>query len=78
MRISRWAKAGVLDRVLTKLQQLQILTVKIEVLSLDSTSIKVHPDGNGALKKMDNSPLECLAADATGKFIWLPPMTGQR
>ena len=29
MRISRWAKAGVLDRVLTKLQQLQILTVKI-------------------------------------------------
>ena len=75
MRISRWAKAGVLDRVLTKLQQLQILTVKTEVLSLDSTSIKVHPDGNGALKKMGNNPLECLAADVTQKFIWLPQMT---
>ena len=27
---------------------------------------------------MDNSPLECLATDATQKFIWLSQMTGQR
>ena len=51
MRISRWAKAGVLDIVLTKLQQIQILTVKIEVLSLDNTSIKVNQDGTGVFKK---------------------------
>ena len=33
-----------------KLQQEQILRIKIEAFSLDSTSVKVHPDGTGALK----------------------------
>ena len=47
-RIFRWSKAGVLDRVFTKLQQLQILSINIEVLSLDSTNIKVPPDGTEA------------------------------
>ena len=49
MRMSRWAKSGVLDRVFEKLkEQMDILP---EALSLDSTSVKVHPDGTGALKK---------------------------
>jgi transposase len=77
-RISRWAKAGVLDVVLTKLQQEQILAVKFEVLSLDSTSVKVHPDGTGALKKTDRKPSEFPVGGATPKFIWLPRMTGLR
>ena len=51
VRMNRWAKKGVLDRVFAKLQQEQILRLKIEVFSLDSTSVKVHPDGTGALKK---------------------------
>src|SRR5690554_8049699 len=50
-RMSRWAKAGVLDRVFEELQVLNLLRVRIEVVSLDSTSVKVHPDGTGALKK---------------------------
>ncbi len=50
MRMSRWSKAGVLDRVFEKLQVEQIVRIKLEVVSLDSTSIKVHPDGTGALK----------------------------
>ena len=45
-RTSRWDKAGVLALVFTKLQQIHILAVKIEILSLDSTSIKIHPYGN--------------------------------
>jgi hypothetical protein len=45
-----WAKKGVLDQVFAKLQQEQILRLKIEAFSLDSTSVKVHPDGTGALK----------------------------
>ena len=75
-RISRWAKTGVLNSVFTKLQQRQILTVKLEILSLDSTSVKVHPDGVGALKKMDHKPSEFLAEVVTPKFIWLPQVTG--
>jgi transposase len=50
-RMNRWAKNGVLDRVFEKLQTEQIVRIKIEVFSLGSTSIKVHPDGTGALKK---------------------------
>ena len=50
VRMNRWVKKGVLDQVFAKLQQEQILRLKIEVFSLDSTSVKVHP-GTGALKK---------------------------
>lgn len=51
MRMSRWAKSGVLDRVFAGLQRAQVLRIKVEVLSLDGTSVKVHPDGTDALKK---------------------------
>src|SRR5215472_3521395 len=53
VRMNRWAKKGVLDQVFAKLQQEQILRIKIEAFGLDSTSVKVHPDGTGALKKTD-------------------------
>ncbi|RBG02516.1 IS5/IS1182 family transposase, partial [Xanthomonas oryzae pv. oryzae] len=49
-RINRWAKSGVLDWMFAQLQTCQIVRIKIEAVSLDSTSIKVHPDGTGALK----------------------------
>ena len=51
VRMNRWAKNGVLDRVFEKLQLEQIVRIKIEAFALDSTSVKVHPDGTGALKK---------------------------
>jgi transposase len=50
-RMNRWAKAGVLEGVFEKLQLDRIVRIRIEALSLDSTSVKVHPDGTGALKK---------------------------
>jgi transposase len=73
-RMNRWAKNGVLDLVFEKLQTEQIVRIKIEAFSLDSTSIKVHPDGTGALKKTDHRPSAHLAADGTPRFIWLPRM----
>jgi transposase len=51
MRMNRWAKNGVMDRVFEQLQLEQIVRIKIESFSIDSTSVKVHPDGTGALKK---------------------------
>jgi len=51
VRMNRWAKNGVLDRVFEKLQLEQIVRIRIEAFALDSTSVKVHPDGTGALKK---------------------------
>ena len=49
MRFSRWAKSGVLTQVFQRLQQEQL--VDLAVLGLDSTTVKVHPDRCGALRK---------------------------
>ena len=73
-RMNRWAKAGVLDRVFAALQKEQIVRIKIEAMSLDSTIIKVHPDGTGALKKTARRRSENLEEDGPPKFIWLPQM----
>ena len=72
VRMNRWAKNGVLDRVFEKLQLEQIVRIKIEAFALDSTSVKVHPDGTGALKKTDRRRSASLGADGTPRFIWLP------
>src|SRR5258708_63421 len=72
MRMNRWAKRGVLDQVFAKLQQEQIVQLNLEAFSLDSTSVKVHPDGTGALKKTARKPLGNPGADGTPRFIWLP------
>jgi transposase len=73
-RMNRWAKAGVLDRVFRALQEHHIIRVKIEALKLDSTIVKVHPDGTGALKKRALSPSASPVAAGPPKFIWLPQM----
>jgi transposase len=73
-RMNRWAKNGVLDRVFEKLQLEQIVRIRIEAFSLDSTSVKVHPDGTGALKKKAPRLLANPVVDGTPRFIWLPRM----
>ena len=74
VRMNRWAKSGALNRVFEKLQLEQIVRIKIEAFSLDSTSVKVHPDGTGALNKTAHRPLASHAADGIPRFIWLPQM----
>jgi transposase len=73
-RMNRWSKSGVLDRVFEQLQREQIVRIRIEAVSLDSTTIKVHPDGTGALKKTAPKPSASRAADGPPRFIWLPQM----
>ena len=71
-RMNRWAKAGVLDRLFAELQREQLIRIKIEAVSLDSTIVKVHPDGTGAPKKAARKPSASPAAAGAQKFIWLP------
>jgi len=73
-RMNRWSKNGVLDRVFQRLQESQIVRIRIEAVSLDSTIVKVHPDGTGALKKTAHNRSENLAGDGQPRFIWLPRM----
>src|ERR1700724_4564572 len=75
-RMNRWSKTGVLDRVFARLQQEQILAIRIEHVCLDSTTIKVHPDGTGALKKTARKPSDGPEAAAPPRLIWLPQMRG--
>ena len=76
-RMNRWSKAGVLDRIFAKLQEEQVVRIKIEAVPLDSTIVKVHPDGTGALKKTDRRPSENHVVDGPPRFIWLPQMLGR-
>ena len=76
-RMSRWCKNGVLDRVFQALQHEGIMKIQVSVVSLDSTSIKVHPDATGALKKTACNASASHEADGTPSFIWLPRMTGR-
>ncbi len=54
-RMNRWSKNGVLDAVFEKLQREQLVRIRIEAVSMDSTIVKAHPDGTGALKKRSAS-----------------------
>ena len=73
-RMNRWSKSGVLDRVFELLQQEQIVRIKIEAVSLDSTIVKVHPDGTGAKKKAARNPSASPEVVGPPRFIWLPRM----
>lgn len=77
-RMNRWAKKGVLDAVFAELQRQQIIRVRVESVSLDSTIIPVHPDGTGAVKKTDRKASVDPAADGPPSFIWLPRTPAQR
>ena len=61
MRMNRWSKNGVLDRVFTQLQLECVLRIKLEAVSLDSTIVKVHPDGTGAPPKRGPRPSDAPA-----------------
>ena len=76
-RMRGWARQGVLARAFEAMQALEIVRIKVEVCSLDSTSIKVHPDGTGALKKTARRPSDAPAADSPPRFIWWPQMSGR-
>jgi transposase len=73
-RMNRWSRKGVLAQVFEQLQREQIVQIKIEAVKLDSTTIKVHPDGTGALKKTDRKPSANPVGDGPPRFIWLPRM----
>ncbi|MBC7365959.1 MAG: transposase [Undibacterium sp.] len=73
-RMNRWSKSGVWDRLFARLRQEGVLAVELRVVSLDGTSVKVHPDGTGAEKKTVRRPSANPAAAGTPRFIWLPRM----
>ena len=76
-RANRWAKQGVLDHVFAALQENDIINIQVDHVSLDSTAVKVHPDGTGALKKTVHNRLVSREQAGQRKFTWLQPMPEQ-
>ena len=76
-RMNRWSKNGVLDRVFEQLQRQRIVRLKLGAVLLDSTIVKVHPDGTGALKKTAPSRSADPVEAGPPSFIWLPRMPGR-
>ena len=52
----RWNKRGLIQQMFEELQEEEKAQSEAEIVALDSTSVKVHPDGTGALKNMVPKP----------------------
>jgi transposase len=50
-RMRRWTDTGVLDRLFEALQKHHMIRISIDCLGLDSTSIKMRPNGTARPKK---------------------------
>lgn len=50
MKFNRWSKNGTIQRIFEEMQKMNIIYIRSDVLCIDSTSIKVHPDAAGARK----------------------------
>jgi len=53
--MNRWSKSGVLKRLFEALQTEGVIRIRMEEVCLDSITVKVHPDGTGALKNKTTS-----------------------
>jgi transposase len=73
-RFERWAENGVIQRIFAAMQAEGIIAVHVEILALDSTSCKAHPDAHGALKKEANSQSGNPKAGGIPSFMWYPQM----
>ena len=50
MKFSRWSKNGTIQKIFDEMQKMGLIDINTDVLCIDSTSIKVHPDAAGARK----------------------------
>ena len=68
-RMRRWADVGVLDRLFDAPEEYRMICMSVDCLGLDSTSVKVHPYGTGALKKTNLNQLVSHAETGMPKCI---------
>ena len=72
VRFNRWSKNGTIDKIFEELQNKNIIEIRTEIICLDSTSIKVHPDAAGAEKSNGEQSIGRLKGGSQQRFIWLP------
>ena len=72
-----WSWNSLLDRMFGQLQRERMVRIRVEAYGLDSTGIKAHPAGAGALKETIRSPSADPGAAGIPDLMWLPQMVGQ-
>ena len=70
VKLNRWSKNGTLERIFEAMQNEGIISIETTVVCLDSTTVKVHPDATGALKKTASRALDTQKAVLRPRFIW--------
>ena len=72
VKFNRWCKNGTIDRIFEALQEENIIEIRTEIICIDSTSIKVHPDAAGARKSSGEQSIGRSKGGSQQRFIWLP------
>jgi transposase len=78
VKFNRWSKSGVLERIFEALQNENIIDIRTEIVCIDSTSIKVHPDAAGAEKRNGPQAIGRSKGGSQPRFIWLPRLPNLR
>ena len=71
MKFSRWSKNGTIQKIFDEMQKMELIKTDTDVLCIDSTSIKVHPDAAGARKSNGNQDIGRSRGGADNKT---PPL----
>jgi transposase len=77
-RMNRWSRQGVLDRVFARLQQSQIVRIKIEPVVPGGAVFAIHPVPKPSpVGTARNRPASPASARPAG-FVWLPRVRARR
>lgn len=69
MRVNRWSKAGVLDRVFEQMQRLQLIRLRLEVLPISAAGAA---PSNGSIGRRDRQTRSPDLTSELPKFAWVP------
>ena len=75
VRMLRWSEKGVLQKLFEALQMAGIIEIRMQIIHLDSTPVRVHQDATGVPKKRANNTLGVHAEETPRKFTWSPHLT---
>ena len=78
VRMDRWSKAGVPDRLFERLQAGRIVRVKVGAVPPDGAIVKAHPGGSVALGRTGRRPSGNAGEAGQPGFIWSPRMRRAR
>lgn len=78
VRLNRWAKSGVLDRVFETLQRERLLRIRIEAIPPHEPAPAPQPPEDGKAAAPPRPAPADAGEDPQPKFIWLPRMPAPR